>query len=254
MPSFAYTPASLGLTGGDIFPAPIRFTFTEGRLRFTGGTYNIGTTVGLESEAVADFRIDRLRRQLPIVDPQTGLPTQQYQQREQRVAEGIERAVAALQLQVTDLGSIVAAIQQAQAAAAAAIQTANATQAAINITNSFPDPPNVLTAASGGSITIAAHERVYGDGTRVSVNSGSVSGFASGDVVNVYYADAARAGGAVTFAGTTSPVAQAGDVHVIGAVTIPDVGQPTASGTAVTAPGVPQYPDGYYIEYPYYEY
>lgn len=226
MPSFAYTPGALTLTGGTFNPEPIRFTYTAGTLSLAGGTFNIGPNLA----ATDGDRLPRLQRQLSYFEDD-GRPSKQMQQHWQRFAERIEQ-------RFTDIEGVLTQIQQAQATAAAAVQTANATQAVVNLTGSYVDPPGVLTADSSGTITIAAHSRVYVDGTSVSVNAGSVSGFASGDTVTVVYVDPARAGGAVTYQGTTSPVAQTENTHVVGAATIPAVGQPDAAGLGVTAPGV----------------
>ena len=98
----------------------------------------------------------------------------------------------------------------------------------------------LLTANSDGVVSISAHSRVYTTGsteTSVTVNAGSVSGFAPGAFVRVFYNDAARVGGAVAYQGTTAEVTQTGDTHVIGGVLIPEVGSPPATGEGTTPPG-----------------
>lgn len=223
MPSLTYTPGALTLTGGTFNPAPIRFGYTAGRLTLTGGTFNAGVNLS----ATDGDRLPRLQRQETYFG-EGGKPTPQMQLHWQRFAERIER-------RFDDIESVLAAVQAAQAAAAAAQQTANATQAVISLTDSYTNPVSILTAASDGTVTIAAHSRVYGDGTSVSVNSGTVTG-QSGNTT-IYYTDPARAGGAVTYRGTTSPIAQTGDTHIVGQVTIPAAGQPATTGAGPSAPG-----------------
>lgn len=157
----------------------------------------------------------------------------------QTMCEQIEGAFTALSTQVNDNTAIIAEIRAAQALATAANDNATSTAARVNIESSYPSPPNVLTASNAGNVTIAAHTRVYADGSEVSVGAGSVSGFSGGDTVTVYYVDSAREGGSVTYQGTTNAVAQANNTHVVGTSVIPAAGQPDATGTPVTAPGVP---------------
>lgn len=166
-----------------------------------------------------------------------GNPTAQMQVHWQRTMEAIEAAFAGLTGQITDLTSIVSQIQAVNDLASAASATAAAAKASIDIANSFTDPTSVVSGANSGLITIAAHSRVYGDGSSVAVNSGTLPGFTPGDYVTVYYDDAARVGGAVIYQGTTNAVAQAGSRHIVGQVTIPHVGNPPELGISPTAPG-----------------
>lgn len=223
MPSLTYTPAALTLTGGTFNPEPIRFSYTAGRLTLTGATMSAGVNLS----ATDGDRLPRLQRQETYFED-TGRPTAKMQLHWQRFAERIER-------RFDDIEAVLAAVQAAQATAAAAVQTANATQAVISLTDSYTNPVSILTASSDGTVTIAAHSRVYGNGTSVSVNSGTVTG-QSGNVT-IYYVDPARAGGAVTYIGTTNPVAQTGDTHVAGQVTIPAMGEPATTGSGPAAPG-----------------
>jgi hypothetical protein len=180
--------------------------------------------------------LDRLQRQGTYFMP-NGNPTTQMQLHWQRTMEAIEAAFAGLTGQVTDLSAIVAQIQAANDLAAAANATATATKASIDIANSYTNPTGVVSAANDGTVTVEAHSRVYGDGSSVSVNSGSVSGFTSGAYVTVFYDDAARSGGAVTYQGTTAAVAQTSNRHIVGQVTVPAAGNPPATGTSPPAPG-----------------
>lgn len=108
---------------------------------------------------------------------------------------------------------------------------------AVSLANSYVDPTSVLSAADTGTVTIATHDRVYGNEERVSVVGGTVTGFTDGDYVTVYYSDEDREGGTVTFQGSTDPIAQDGAIHVVGSVTIPASGDPDTGGTSPSAPG-----------------
>lgn len=135
--------------------------------------------------------------------------------------------------------------QNATAAALAAAGIANAAAEAVtaesSITNSFPTNfvAPLISADNTGVVTIADHDRQYGDGTSVAVDGDTIAtGEANPDIVRVYYDDEARAGGAVTYAFTVDPAdppIQGGDRHVIGAVEIPAAG--TADGGYVRPPG-----------------
>lgn len=155
----------------------------------------------------------------------------------QNTMEAIEAALAGLTGQVTDLTAIVNRLAAAEALAAAANDTANAVASGQTITNSYTNPVQVLNANSTGAIVISAHVRIYGDGTSAAVNGGTITGFAPGDYVSVFYEDAARQGGAVAYQGSLSPVAQTGSTHSVGQITIPAPGQPPVSGGGVSPPG-----------------
>ena len=236
MPSFGFTPAAIVLTGGDFFPEPIRFSFTPAALAFTGGDFTLGSDYSQVSSSLNAIRLNRLRYNLPVVN-KDGTPSKLFQQDWQRSMEQIEEAVTALNTQVTDLSSLVAQLQQAQATAQQAVTTANAVSARIDLANSYTEPNSVVTASSDGTVTIAAHTRVYDNGTSVSVNGGSLTGFSEGQFVRVYYTDSAREGGTVAFQGTTDDVVQSGDIHVVGGVAIPALGQAPSEGLGSFPPG-----------------
>lgn len=186
--------------------------------------------------SVTTPQLDRLQRQIGYFNPD-GTPTYQMQLIWQQTMEAIEGAFEALTGQVVDLTSIVQQIQAAQQLAQTANDNATQAKRQQDITNSYTNPTQVLTASSDGTVAVSAHTRIYGDGSSVSVNAGSVSGFAPGDYVSVFYIDAARTGGAVTYQGTTNAVAQAGDTHSVGQITIPQPGSPPSSGGGVSPPG-----------------
>lgn len=246
MPSLTYTPASMTMTGGEVGLLPVRFNYTAASLSLIGGSVTLGPNLstGLTAE---NLRLDRLMRAVPIGGNDG--PSMQFQAFWQKHCESIEAAFASQGGQIDTLQEIVAGLQAAQAAAAQANQGVETLSAGISLTNSSTDPVDgLLTANSAGTITIAAHERVYTSGTTetlVSVDGGSISGFSSGQFVRVFYNDAAREGGAVSYQGTTYEKTQVVDTHVIGGVTIPSAGSPPASGEGTTPPGYvrPKNPD-----------
>lgn len=151
------------------------------------------------------------------------------------------------------------AVVAAQAAAAAAMLAADTAQTAANTVTTTANNTareaslstsyiNVVTSplisvTSGGVVTIQTHTRVYGNTTlnpSVSVTGGSVAtGAASGAVIRIYYVDATRAGGAVSYLytvdGVNPPPVQTGDTHSVGVVTVPATG--SADGKFIRPPG-----------------
>lgn len=147
------------------------------------------------------------------------------------------------------LASVGVAVVTAQAAATTATAAAATAQTAADGANSVASFTNsgttglTLTAADAGAnvtITISAHNRVYGSGTTVAVNGGSLTGRAYSTTYFVYYDQASRAGGAVTYASTTSEAtaAQTGDRHLIGMVLTPAAAAAATTGDRVRAPGI----------------
>lgn len=141
-----------------------------------------------------------------------------------------------------------AALAAAGIATAAASEATSATaaqKAETSIVNSFPTNfagVSPVSADSLGNVTIANHDRQYGDTTlnpTVAVTGGVVAtGQLSPALVRIYYDDPARAGGAVTYLFTVDPAdppVQGGNRHVVGAVTIPAAG--SSDGGYVRPPG-----------------
>lgn len=162
------------------------------------------------------------------------------------VAEAINRIASLPEIQdaLIELNSATAAALSAAAAAqtaadeAGAIAEASAYESALQ--TSTIDPISVLTA-DPTTITVAAHNRLYGDGTVVAVAGDTLATLgAAGDADYVYYDDPTRAGGAVTYVVTATQPIQTGDRHVVGAVIVPSVG--TVDGGA--GPRAPGYVDG----------
>lgn len=177
-------------------------------------------------------RTAQLQQSIPIVDGQ-GRPTPAFvtliNTNNGNVVAAVNALAAVPEIQAA-LQGLDDATQAAQQAASNAAQAAgqaqqqtDATKREAALQGSYIDPASVLTA-SPTTITIAAHTRRYADGTSVPVNSGTVPATGQGDTDYVYYVDQTRAGGAVTYAVSTTAPAQTGDTHVVGAVVIPTTG------------------------------
>lgn len=200
------------------------------------------------------IKLPRLPANQKIVDDQ-GYPTLVYSLWWQQVAETLEEALNAITTALDAAGIAIDAAEAAQMAAdsanaaAVAAQTA-ADNAQMGADNSAAETsiaasgvtnftPPLLSADTAGNVTIANHDRLYGDGTSVSVTGGVVAtGEPPTTAVWIFYDQPSRAGGAVTYQYSTdsNDSLQTGDRHSIGAVTIPNVG---------TTPGNPVRPRGY---------
>lgn len=146
---------------------------------------------------------------------------------------------------ISDLAAAVADITAAQAAADAAAAdaataqtTADAVTLSDKIGGSSVIPAEVLSASDAGTdatITIAAHARLYNDGSTLSgIGGGSLTGLSYSTTYNVYYDDPT--------ASTTTPSYQATDTlsnalnnfiagrHFVGTVTTPASGGTATSG------------------------
>lgn len=218
---------------------PVRLSYGPAVLTIGAGSVELGPNLGTDLTG-QDVRLDRLMRAVSIGGPDG--PSMQFQAFWQKHCQSIEAAFRGQQGQIDTLDQIVQSLQAAQQAAAEANQKAESLDSSITLANSKTEPVDgILSASSDGVVTIAAHSRVYtystGATVTVPVNAGSVSGFAQGDFVRVFYADAARSGGAVAYQGTLSEVTQTGDSHVVGGVAIPAAGSPPSTGTGTTPPG-----------------
>lgn len=224
---------------------PVRMSYETATIVFGGGSVVLGPdwAIGLNGSEV---RLDRLMRAVPIGGPSG--PSMQFQALWQKNCEAVEAAFLSQGQQIDFLTTIVTGLQEAQRAAAEANQGVATLNAGVSLSSSRTDPVDgLLTANSDGVVSISAHSRIYTTGsteTSVTVNAGSVSGFAPGAFVRVFYNDAARIGGAVAYQGTTAEVTQTGDTHVVGGVTIPQVGSPPSEGSGTTPPGYVRAADG----------
>jgi hypothetical protein len=112
------------------------------------------------------------------------------------------------------------------------------------INTGYPAPADILTASDAGSsatVSVAAHSRVYGDISSVSVNSGSITGLAYSTDYFVYYDQSSRAGGTVTYVADTNanhamPTKAAGR-HYCGKVTTPAAGGGSTTGGSTPPSG-----------------
>lgn len=236
MASATITPAQLEWSGEALVVEPVRVEIEPETSTWTGGFILAGPGSGTALEVPDIGRLARIARMFPIVDG-GGFATAQYQLHYQRALEAIEAAIAALTAQVNDNAALLAEIRATQEIALTANDNAVAVREQVSISESYPDPTNVLSASNTGDVIIAAHTRRYTDGTSAEIDAGSVTGFQPGDYVTVFYTDAARAGGAVEYSGTTDAKAQQGSTHVVGSVTVPQEGEPAATGITVSAPG-----------------
>lgn len=206
------------------------------------------------------FQLPRLQRTVPLVD-KNGLPSLAFHQWWAEVASSLESAVGAIETNVAAIqaaldaaaaANAAAEVAQASADAADAAATsaataatnaqdaADATAAETSIVNSYTTGLTITgsDAGSSASISISAHTRVYGDGSSVSVNSGSLTGLSYSTLYYIYYDQASRSGGAVTYVSTTTQTtaAQTGDRHLVGSVTTPAAAAPSTTGKYLLPP------------------
>lgn len=207
--------------------------------------------------AVPPLKLPPLPSGQAIVDPKSGAPTNTYQIWWQQFSDSIEYSINGIAAALAAAGIALDAAEIAMDAADAAqlaadnaqtaADNANAavasTNSAVSLANSgVVNEAGPLEAISTGTVTIANHDRLYGDQTlnpTVAVTGDTLSsGFSSGDIVYVYYLDPTRAGGAVSYLFSLDPadVVQAGSTHSVGVVEIP--AGPTATGIYVRPSGV----------------
>jgi hypothetical protein len=235
LPDITITPAQLRVSGYS-WNAFNGIGIAPAILSASGGNITMGVTLdaGLIGETI---RLDRHLRDVAIVGAQ-GEPSFKEQAREQKNLEAIESAFAGQQSQIDAINLIVTQLQEVINAQAATAATVATVQSDLALVNSKTNPVDgLLSADSGGVVNISAHSRDYADNVTRGVNAGSISGFSEGQFVRVYYDDAGRAGGAVSYQGTVEEVTQTGSRHVVGGVAIPAAGEPPATGTGTTPPG-----------------
>lgn len=182
----------------------------------------------------------------PVVNPETGHPTTVFLRQ-------LNDAIKSLARQTDANTELLDMITQALETAGIALETAeearDAAQASArdqNLVNSYVDPGAVLTGADL-TITVANHDRVYGDGTRVTVTGGTLTVATYSTRYWITYLDPDRAGGAVTYVATDNYLnaAQSGDRHVVGDIVTPaDAAAPPTGGSGPRPPGTgPWYPE-----------
>lgn len=138
------------------------------------------------------------------------------------------------------------AASQAQQAADSAKDAADATAKETSLVNSYVAnfTPPLLSVTPTGIVTVGNHDRVYGDSAidpTVPVTGATVNTMAGeGQIVRIYYDDASRSGGVVTYQWTIDPnppPVQGGNRHSVGVVTVPAAGSPPSDGNFVRPPG-----------------
>lgn len=186
------------------------------------------------------FRLPRLPRSVQITDSDGG-PSIDFQRWFQSAMIQIETSLNAVQDALDAAAVADAAAAAADAAAVTANTAATNVTSAQNLIDSYVTGITITAtdAGSDATINISAHTRVYADGTSVSVNSGSLTGLSYSTLYYIYYDDADRAGGAVTYVATATDTdaVQTGNRHVVGSVTTPAAAAPDETGGYVRAPG-----------------
>lgn len=156
-------------------------------------------------------------------------------------AEETEKSINGIAATITVLQRALEDVAVAQAKAEEATIAAAVANYEAALITSYTGPSSVLTANQDGTVDIASHTRIYGDGREVSVDGTTLSGYAAGDIVRPYYSDSEHLGGAVVWQGSISGVlSQANGVHLVGYGIIPAASSPPS-------PGNPSYPPGYDI-------
>lgn len=177
------------------------------------------------------IKLPKLDRTITIVSDKL-TPTLAFHQWWQTVVKTLEGVLNQLQAAIDSIEDALEAAGIAQEAAEAAQDAADAaTAAAVNVggivtvVNSGTDinPLSATDAGASATIIVATHNRVYGDGTSVSVTGASLTGKAYSTQYWVYYDDPSRAGGSVAYVATTieNDAAQVGNRHLVGAVLTP---------------------------------
>lgn len=128
--------------------------------------------------------------------------------------------------------------------AASAQSTADTVKRDDSISTSWMSPGTAISASDAGSdatITITNNTRHYSNNTNASVTGSTITGLAYSTTYYVYYDDASKAGGAVTYHATTNPnTALPGAAvgrHYVGIVTTPAAGGGTTTGTGSSGGG-----------------
>ena len=181
-----------------------------------------------------------------IVNPDNGHPTIEYLRQLNSIIGQLGKQTNA---NTELLAMIETALEQAGIAVLTAEEARDAARASArdqNLVNSYVDPGSPLHCADL-TITIDTHERVYGDGTRVTVAGSTLTVAAYSTRYWITYLDPARTGGTVTYVATDNYLnaAQQGDRHVVGDLVTPaDAAAPPTNGNGPRPPGTgPWYPE-----------
>lgn len=193
--------------------------------------------------AIKKIKLAKFQQNIAIVDGE-GKLTRSAQTALNDAFDQIQEALNGI-LQIPEIQAALIALDAATAAAQAAADNANASadenRAATALANSYvePNPLSAEDAGTNATIDIAAHTRVYGDGTSVSVLGGTVTGLAYETAYYVYYDQPSRTGGSVTYLTTEdyTVASQTGDRHVVGLILTPATGGTPVDGDPVLPPG-----------------
>lgn len=201
------------------------------------------------------LKLPRLQRAVMMTDRE-GKPSLEFHRWWNTFAGSIEDAINQLADTVAAVAAAQAAADAANAAAAAARAAASAAQTAADTAQNAADSVAADSALANSGVTgatitgsdagasatatVSGHTRVYGDGVTVSVTGGSVTALAYATFYYIYYDQASRAGGSVTYQATTSAAtaAQTGNRHLVGSVTTPAAAGASTDGGLVQPPGV----------------
>jgi len=204
---------------------------------------------------MAKTTLPKLDRFIQVVqEDRTPNPTfhlfwQRFAEAIEDAIKGLEDADAAIEAALEAAGIAIQAAADAQQAADNAQQAANDAQSGADGAGSVASLTDsgtadltldAIDAGATATIQISAHSRVYGNGTIVSVNAGTISGLDHDTYYYIYYDDPTRTGGAVSYQATTieANAAQINDRHLVGAVRTPEIGNPPELGAVKPGPGL----------------
>lgn len=188
------------------------------------------------------LKLPRFQYKIPIT--KSDYPTEAFHQWWQEIAKNLETSFGDMETVQADILAAQADITAAQADIVSAQADIELALRRINIGLSATQPTSILTASDAGTdatITIAGHNRIYGDGTVLAITGGSLMGLAYTTTYAIYYDDVTLADGTPTFVATTTLTdAQANKVdgrHFVGQITTPASGGGGTSGSGPTPPG-----------------
>jgi len=172
--------------------------------------------------------------------PPTQPPWPQFQVWWQQVVESLKGELGALETAEEALAAAVAAqaaADTAQTAAATAQTSADTVKRDDKITASSIIPADVLDATDAGSsasITVAAHTRLYGDGSTLNVSGHTFTGLAYSTDYGIYYDDTTTSDTTPTYQTTTNLTRALNNYvagrHLVGIISTPAAGGSDTSG------------------------
>lgn len=194
------------------------------------------------------FKLPLLDRLVPVTS-EKGYPSLVFHKWWQNVVRALEAAISDIQNSVTDIQAALDAADIALAAADTAQSAADSAQSSaaavgeVALLSSSGVSGMTLTATDVGasvSITVSSHDRVYTNGTTVSVDSGSLTSLSYNTVYFIYYDDPTYSGGAVSYSETEieATAAQTGARHLVGVVQTPAALDPDVLGDFPKIPGL----------------